>query len=125
MELQTHEVGSAEWANAQLQFTDFQSDDIGVREYEHMEIHETIEELMVVANSVVAQKVFEHFPSCALLRKHEKPLEGRLEKLKALCEYLGIEVDLSSNKMFAKSIAKVKACCNAVERDLLMTLFRK
>ena len=104
-------MGSAEWANAQLQFTDFQSDDIGVREYEHMEIHETIEELMVVANSVVAQKVFEHFPSCALLRKHDKPLEGRLEKLKALCEYL--------------SIAKVKACCNAVERDLLMTLFRK
>ncbi len=94
-------------------------------EYEHMEIHETIEELMVVANSVVAQRIVETFPACALLRKHDNPPEEKLKKLKALCGYLGITVDLSSNKMFAKSIERIKECCDEAEKELLMTLFRK
>lgn len=90
-----------------------------------MEIHETIEELMVVANSVVAQHVVTYFPACALLRKHDNPPEAKLKKLKALCEYLGITVDLSSNLMFAKSIGRIKTYCNEAEKELLMTLFRK
>lgn len=54
-----------------------------------------------------------------------QPPEEKLKKLKALCGYLGITVDLSSNKMFAKSIERIKECCDEAEKELLMTLFRK
>lgn len=94
-------------------------------EYDHLEIHETIEELMVVANSVVAQKIYAQFPTCALLRKHSYPPEEKRNMLKTVCKYLNIDVDLTNNYTFARSIEKVGKTADKTKRDMMMLLFRK
>ena len=80
---------------------------------------------MVVANSIVAQTNFQHFPSCALLRKHPPPPETKLRFLKDLCEYLKIPVDIRSNQAIAESIRRVREIPDEAQRDMLMIFFRK
>lgn len=109
----------------ELKFTSPQSDEISVSEYGHLEVHETIEELMVVANSVVAQRIFAQFPTCTLLRKHDSPPEDKLNRLKSICGYLGIEIDTTNNYTFSKSIMNVQKTKNQTTKDMLMLLFRK
>ena len=96
-----------------------------MNEYGHLEIHETIEELMVLANSIVAQTVYKSFPSCTLLRKHEPPPETKLDFLHDLCDYLKVPVNTQSNKMMAQSIQRVKSIPDRTKQDMLMILFRK
>lgn len=96
-----------------------------MNEYEHLEIHETIEELMVVANSVVSQKIFHSFPSCSLLRRHQAPPPDRLKLLHAICDYLKLPCRTDSNLQFAKTIQYIQQNCDETQRDLLMQLFRK
>ena len=80
---------------------------------------------MVVANSIVAQTNVQHFPSCALLRKHAPPPETKLRFLKDLCEYLRIPVDTRSNQTIAESIRRVREIPDEAQRDMLMIFFRK
>ena len=109
----------------ELKFSTPQSEDISVSEYNHLEVHETIEELMVVANSVVAQRIFAQFPTCALLRKHEAPPEDKLKRLTNICGYLGIDINTTNNYTFAKSIQSIQQTSNQTTKDMLMLLFRK
>lgn len=108
-----------------MKFTDSQEETISVKEYEHLEIHETIEELMVVANSVVSQKIVSFFPSCSLLRRHECPPKERLTLLHSICDYLHLPCQTANNLQFAKTIQYIKKHCNEAQRDMLMILFRK
>ena len=109
----------------ELKFTAPQSDEITVSEYGHLEVHETIEELMVVANSVVAQRIFAQFPTCALLRKHDAPPEDKLKRLTSICGYLGTDINTTNNYTFAKSILNIQQTSNQTMKDMLMLLFRK
>ena len=94
-------------------------------EYGHLEIHETIEELMVVANSAVAQRIYAQFPTCALLRKHDQPPEEKKRVLKTVCDYMNVDVDMTNNYTFARSIQKVGQTTDQTKRDMMMLLFRK
>ena len=117
--------GAVELVTRELKFTSAQTDEIAVSEYGHLEIHETIEELMVVANSAVAQRIYSQFPACALLRKHSEPPEEKRKLLKTICEYLKIDVDTSSNYSFARSIQRVSKQFDQTKKDMMMLLFRK
>ena len=96
-----------------------------IKEYEHLEIHETIEELMVVANSIVAQRLFHSFPSCSLLRIHQSPQTKQLEVIHAICEYLKIPCYTRNNLELAKTIQFIYQHCDETQRALLMQLLRK
>ena len=117
--------GAVELVTRELKFTSAQTEDIAVSEYGHLEIHETIEELMVVANSAVAQRIHAQFPTCALLRKHDQPPEEKKRVLKTVCEYLKIDVDMTNNYAFARSIQRVGQTADKTKRDMMMLLFRK
>lgn len=117
--------GGVELTTHEIRFVGSHTEEITAGEDDHLEIHETIEELMVAANSAVAQKLVAHFPSNALLRKHDAPPADKLKRLHAICDYLGIEVNTANNYTFARSIDAVRKLPSSAEKDMLMLLFRK
>ena len=44
-----------------------------VTEYKHVSTHFMIEEFMLLANIAVAEKIVQHYPTFAILRKHPSP----------------------------------------------------
>ena len=75
-----------------------------VKTKDDMEVHDTIAELMILANSSVAKFIYDAFPSQALLRRHVSPDLARFKGLVALAAARGIKLDASSNAALAKSM---------------------
>lgn len=65
---------------------------------EDSEIHHTIAELMILANSAVAEKIEGAFPSSALVRTHAAPDPSRLTAFQDVAEKAGVTNDQSSSK---------------------------
>ncbi|CAB3364016.1 Hypothetical predicted protein [Cloeon dipterum] len=65
--------------------------------YKNMECHRLIEELMLLANIAVANRLFEHFPDIAILRSHPSPHETLMSELSASLHDHGIDLDVSSS----------------------------
>ncbi|KAG1472691.1 hypothetical protein G6F56_001389 [Rhizopus delemar] len=63
---------------------------------ESKEANKLIEEFMLCANISVAEKIKSAYPQEALLRRHEKPIERRLNAFLNLTEVLGLDFDGSS-----------------------------
>lgn len=79
MRKKRYEDGALSLNSIKLSFT--LNDDgkpIGVSVFEAKEANKLVEEFMLLANISVAQKVWESYPSCSLLRRHECPIERRL-----------------------------------------------
>lgn len=53
--------------------------DIGM--YQLRETNSMVEEMMLLANCTVAQRIHRAFPSCVVLRKHEAPTPEMFEPL--------------------------------------------
>jgi protein SSD1 len=60
------------------------------------EAKQLIEEFMLLANSAVAKKVAAGLPEQAMLRRHEAPIDRRLEGFAKRAAKMGFEVDTSS-----------------------------
>ncbi|OEU22755.1 RNB-domain-containing protein, partial [Fragilariopsis cylindrus CCMP1102] len=73
-----------------------------------LEIHQTVAELMIMANSWVARTIFETFPNSALLRIHQSVDESRFEDLKEILDAGKITFDGSSNMKLADSLKKAE-----------------
>ena len=58
---------------------------------EESEIHHTVAELMILANSAVAKKIREAFPSAALLRVHAPPDPSRLTAFEGVAVKVGVQ----------------------------------
>ena len=43
--------------------------------YQSYDTNELVEEFMLLANVYVAEKIYNHYPSCAVLRRHPSPKE--------------------------------------------------
>ncbi|KAF6762266.1 SSD1 protein [Ephemerocybe angulata] len=71
--------------------------------YERTESNFLIEEFMLLANIAVAQKVSVHLPEQALLRRHDAPLERRLNAFIERAQRLGYNMDASSSKALMSS----------------------
>ena len=63
-----------------------------------LEVHSTIEELMVFANSTVAEKIYKTFPSAAFLRRHAEPDPRKTEQLDEILTKLGVHTEIASTK---------------------------
>ena len=73
---------------------------------EHLEIHETVAECMIMANHWVARKISQAFSTNSILRLHPPPKKDKFEELKHCAKTKGWLVDTSSNKSLASSLDK-------------------
>ncbi|KAJ9518542.1 hypothetical protein QJQ45_018546, partial [Haematococcus lacustris] len=82
--------------------------DVGM--YQVLDTNHMVEELMLLANVAVAEKVARHFPSCSLLRRHPTPPPRQFEPILKAAAAVGLTLDVSSSKALAESLdAAVRA----------------
>lgn len=89
----------------------FDLDDTGLPsdcgQYERTESNFLVEEFMLLANTSVAQHIAVHLPEQALLRRHDAPLERRLNAFLERAARLGYKMDVSSSKALMASFNAV------------------
>ncbi|XP_039995125.1 exosome complex exonuclease RRP44 isoform X1 [Xiphias gladius] len=85
-------------------------DPIDLQTKELMETNSMVEEFMLLANISVAQKIYDEFPECALLRKHPAPPPSNYDILLKAAKSKGVEIHTDSAKALADSldVAKVE-----------------
>ncbi|KAF8205029.1 SSD1 protein [Pholiota molesta] len=88
-------------------------------QYERKEANTMIEEFMLLTNIAVAQQIAVHLPEQALLRRHDIPLERRLNTFSQRAERLGYTMDTSSAGALMRSF---NAIDNPTARRLLELL---
>eukprot|EP00803_Ostreobium_quekettii_P005055 evm.model.scf_416.5 EVM.evm.TU.scf_416.5 scf_416:66259-78048(-) len=63
-----------------------------------------VEEMMLLANSTVAEKILSRFPSSACLRRHPAAPRSKYEPLLKALEPHGVSLDVTSNKRLAETL---------------------
>jgi hypothetical protein len=86
------------------------------------EIHNTIAELMIMANSFVAETIYSYFPDHSLLRIHGEAKGDNFEDLENLLKISGQSFDGSTNKSLAKSLSIAKSEKNKLNDALFQSL---
>lgn len=98
------ENGSLSIKSQKLVFDlDDQGTPIDSKVFEAREANKLIEEFMLLANISVAQRIAQHFPEQALLRRHPEPIERRLLGFQEHARRLGYTVDISSGGALQES----------------------
>ncbi|KAG6334146.1 hypothetical protein ID866_4934 [Astraeus odoratus] len=69
----------------------------------HNEANELVEEFMLLTNIAVAQRIAAHLPEQALLRRHDTPIERRLNSFIQRAKRMGVQVDTSSTGTLMRS----------------------
>ncbi|GMH41507.1 hypothetical protein BSKO_09417 [Bryopsis sp. KO-2023] len=100
------ENGALELASAEVKFQlDTETHDpLDVGMYQTRDTNRMVEEMMLLANSTVAEKILHGFPACACLRRHPGPEPKKFESLLVALEASGISLDLASNRTLADSL---------------------
>jgi len=96
---------------SELKFTlDSDGNPTRVLPKKELEIHHTIAEMMIMANSFVAKTIFERFPNIALLRIHRSVdvQGGNFEELESLLKAGGVQFDGKNNRALAQSLKRAK-----------------
>ncbi|GAA5855311.1 hypothetical protein JCM3766R1_001190, partial [Sporobolomyces carnicolor] len=75
--------------------------------FERKEANELIEEYMLLANISVAGKIASGLPDQALLRRHEAPVDRRLDAFISRMKRLGLDLDGSSAGALMKSFTSI------------------
>lgn len=92
--------------------------------YQVRETNRMVEEFMLLANIVVAEKMLKHFPQCAMLRRHPKPSEEMFEPLIRAAKSAGFDLDVSNSKRLNESLAEIEKAAKARGDEYLGTLLR-
>uniref|UniRef100_UPI0037E7964C exosome complex exonuclease RRP44 n=1 Tax=Semicossyphus pulcher TaxID=241346 RepID=UPI0037E7964C len=79
-------------------------DPIDLQTKELMETNSMVEEFMLLANISVAQKIFDEFPDCAMLRKHPAPPPSNYDILLKAAKSKEVEIHTDSAKALADSL---------------------
>uniref|UniRef100_M4BN87 DIS3-like exonuclease 1 n=1 Tax=Hyaloperonospora arabidopsidis (strain Emoy2) TaxID=559515 RepID=M4BN87_HYAAE len=87
-----------------LDVSELGTKDVELTVKENLEIHGTIAELMIFANSTVARRLVEHFPTHALLRRHSPPSGDRFTQLVQLANARGVVIDATNNFTLQQSL---------------------
>ena len=65
-----------------------------------------VEEMMLLANCTVAERILAAFPACALLRRHAVPPPRQFEPLLRAAAACSLDLDASSSKVPAPKTAQ-------------------
>lgn len=107
---------------SELKFTlDENNNPIKVTPKKQLEIHHTIAELMILANTWVAKTIHERTPDRALLRIHRSVDEDRFEDLKEIFSASKVRFDGSTNQALATSLKKAE---KSAKSKSVMSLFQ-
>jgi protein SSD1 len=71
--------------------------------YDRRDAHKLVEEFMLLANIAVSQQVAVHLPEQALLRRHDAPIDRRLQAFALRAKNSGYAMDISSAGALMKS----------------------
>nr|XP_043901873.1 exosome complex exonuclease RRP44 [Solea senegalensis] len=83
-------------------------DPIDLQTKELMETNSMVEEFMLLANISVAQKIYDEFPECAMLRKHPAPPPSNYDILLKAAKSKDVEIHTDSAKALADSLDVAK-----------------
>ncbi|XP_007888927.1 exosome complex exonuclease RRP44 [Callorhinchus milii] len=83
-------------------------DPIDLQTKELRETNSMVEEFMLLANISVAQKIYDEFSDCALLRKHPEPPPSNYGILVKAAASQGLEIHTDSAKALADSLDKAE-----------------
>lgn len=75
---------------------------------EQNEANRLVEEYMLLANLTVAREIAYHLPEQALLRRHQEPLERRLNSFAERAKRSGVSIDITSAGTIQKSLNNIK-----------------
>ena len=78
-----------------------------VRPHDELPANDLVAELMLLANESVARRLRAAFPACALLRAHAHPAPARFDQLQRVARAAGFDLDTTSNRALAASLAAV------------------
>lgn len=107
---------------SELKFTlDENNNPTQVAPKKQLEIHQTIAEMMILANEWVAKTIYQNEPDSALLRIHQSVDGSRFEDLKEVLKAGKINFDGSNNMALANSLKKAE---NTTKSGTLMSLFQ-
>ena len=96
--------GALNLESTEVQFEFDEKSMTNIKPKEHLEIHETVAECMIMANHWVARKIAEVFPANSILRLHPPPKKDNFEELKVCAKSKGWTVETFSNKSLADSL---------------------
>ncbi|TDH73525.1 uncharacterized protein CCR75_007034 [Bremia lactucae] len=80
-------------------------EDVRIATYKSLEIHSTIAELMIFANSTVAHRLMQYYPTHAFLRHHPSPSGDRFTELVELAKARDVVIDATNNFTLQQSLA--------------------
>lgn len=89
---------------------------------EDTEVHHTIAELMILANTTVATQIYSFFPDSALLRIHRSVPEDYFDDFRELLQSAGIAFCGPDNAALALSLKKAEEVASPFVRSLLRSL---
>jgi protein SSD1 len=115
--------GAVSLSSKRLKFTlDESGRPVDCEQTENTDANNIVEELMLLTNITVAQRIAVHLPEQALLRRHDTPLERRLNLFTERANRLNIAVDVSSSGALMKSF---EAITNPTARMVLELISHK
>lgn len=95
-----------------------------VHVYESRETNRMVEEYMLLANVVVANRTLKQFPHCSMLRRHPKPSQEMFEPLLKAAKAASVTLDVSNSKALNESLTQVAEDAKKRGDDYLGTLLR-
>ncbi|KAF9166308.1 DIS3 mitotic control [Actinomortierella ambigua] len=105
--------GGLELESSEVKFK-FQEEENSIKDIvpkQPLEVHQIIEEAMVMANSYVAQRIYQGFHDSAVLRHHPAPIQSHFRMLLKAAESRGLSIDTSSNLALANSLRDCTLKC--------------
>ncbi|KAG0244576.1 DIS3 mitotic control [Actinomortierella wolfii] len=105
--------GGLELESSEVKFK-FQEEENSIKDIvpkQPLEVHQIIEEAMVMANSYVAQRIYQGFQDSAVLRHHPSPVQNHFRMLLKAAESRGLTIDTTSNLSLANSLRECAAKC--------------
>lgn len=100
------EQGSLTLSSPEVRFNleNDSQDPVDVEMKELKETNALVEEFMLLANISVAKKIYEKFPSSAMLRNHAAPPHSNFDALRKALAEVNVQLDVESSKALADSL---------------------
>ena len=96
-----------------------------ISEYKTYQTNSLVEECMLLANVWVAKKIYESFPSCAILRRHPPPKEKELNNFIQLLKERGFELKAGNNMELNNSLDNINKKGDPYFNKLVRTLLTR